>query len=117
MIVAVEPDGDDSRRGSSSRRIDQGFLDASRESHNHVLQPPVASDSGKSWWWSSLSSSPSATITVSPTSESILDPLSKSSPILGAKTDSKATPNAGVARPVALKHRRTVSYNKTYRVP
>mmetsp|Transcript_38472 Transcript_38472/g.69343 ORF Transcript_38472/g.69343 Transcript_38472/m.69343 type:complete len:182 (+) Transcript_38472:72-617(+) len=98
IIVAVEPDVDDSKRG---RRIDQGLLDASKEAQNQVLEPPNKS------WWASFSSIPPPP----------LPPLSppqapwKNTDFMTPKTEAKLNTSA------ATKHRRTVSYNKTYRVP
>mmetsp|Transcript_37343 Transcript_37343/g.79639 ORF Transcript_37343/g.79639 Transcript_37343/m.79639 type:complete len:154 (-) Transcript_37343:172-633(-) len=92
IIVAVEPDSDDSKRGA---RIDQGLLDASKEAQNQVLEPPNKS------WWTSYSPAPSLLLPQSP---------------LDNTNSANQETEAGV-NPPPTGHRRTVSYNKTYRVP
>mmetsp|Transcript_9878 Transcript_9878/g.17299 ORF Transcript_9878/g.17299 Transcript_9878/m.17299 type:complete len:204 (-) Transcript_9878:165-776(-) len=109
VIVAVEPDADDSRH----RRIDQGLLDASKEAQNLVLGPQ---NKAASWSWASPFSSPSvAAADAAPDPASSLPPPERrcTTTSIHSKTEHGINPTAKVT----LKHRRTVSYNKTYRVP
>lgn len=103
-IVAVEPDSDYSEQ---DRRIDQGLLDASREAQNQVLTETP--NNNKSWWTSAFSSAPASPLPPQAPSTNNIAASYTNSGSLGteAKPDSAIT----------AKHRRTVSYNKTYRVP
>ena len=106
VIVAVEAE-DDSRH----MRIDQGLIDASRESQNQVLvqqQSPNNNNNKSSTWWPSvLSATPSTTTSATNNNNAQL-------PSQVAQTNislNKAKANDTVVH----SHRRTVS--KTYRVP
>ncbi|KAL7536332.1 hypothetical protein ACHAWF_005432 [Thalassiosira exigua] len=122
-IVAVEPDSDESNRG---RRIDQGLIDASREAQNQVLALPQAAAAaadppkGSSWWTTGFSSQHPTGLPPAhppPGPVGLSHPQPRTAPpdksILGV---SAPTIRAG-SHPATMKHRRTVSYNKTFRVP
>ena len=98
VIVAVEAD-DDSRH----MRIDQGLIDASRESQNQVLvqqQSPNNNNNKSSTWWPSVLSATPSTTTSTTTNNAQL-------PSQVAQMKANDT--------VVHSHRRTVS--KTFRVP
>ncbi len=106
-IVAVEPDSDI----STHRRIDQGLIDASNEAQNQVLYPPntaaAAQKSATSWWGFSTGAS---TTTAPPQPSQVapnINSLNVSLPTVRGVKSSTDT----------AKHRRTVSYKGTYRVP
>ena len=107
-IVAVEPDGD----LSSHRRIDQGLIDASNEAQNQVLYPPTSAASQKSttsWWGFSTAAS-----NTPPPQPSQVAPINS----LNVSLPTAAVAGGGVkASADGAKHRRTVSYKGTYRVP
>ena len=116
VIVAVEAD-DDSRH----MRIDQGLIDASRESQNQVLvqqQQTPNNNILSTWWPSVLSATPSTTTTTTNNNTAQLPSqvaqmnISLNNPVIPlASSESEAKANDNVVH----SHRRTVS--KTYRVP
>ena len=112
VIVAVEAD-DDSRH----MRIDQGLIDASRESQNQVLvqqQSPNNNNNKSSTWWPSvLSATPSTT--TSATNNNNTAQLPSQVAQMNISLNNPVIPLASSESEAKANHRRTVS--KTFRVP